>query len=266
MAGYGLKIDRNYGDAVLFDSRESCRSMTLVSSGTLSYGSSLTYKAGDAVLVRPNGNVQNASVAFTALTSISGTGQDVEYTARIDSLYANTAASNASLPSNLAYVILREANQQNAQSGGYGLLCKTSATIVEFDSRLYSSTTEFLIQELYTSTYGHGSTLSSDANSGVYYSLTLPYRSEQTGLSRYQGYIFEHNVGANNSINNFVYPGNFVSTGGGSGYYQGREIGTTGGNGTVRSFCERQSIGGGSGSYFYTDRTLQGYYTGVYRS
>ena len=127
----------------------------------------------------------------------------------------------------LSYVILRDSNQATAQTGSYGVLCKTSSSIVEFDSRLFAATQEFLVDELYTLTsYGHGSVIHNHANDGRYFSTNILIDQSLTNFVRQHGYIFERTQNSSTVI------------WAGAGILQGRLYGSNTTNGTVVGLAE----------------------------
>lgn len=247
---YGLQVFRSYGTATLFDTTEAARTLTVVAQGTVNSAlGTVTTTAGDALLVKPNGTLTNSSIAVSALTEItSGSGQSVQFTTTFNALY-----SSGSPPSTLSYVILRDTNQQSSQTGSYGLLCKTSSSIVEFDSRLFSASQEFLITELNTFRYGHQSTLSSTVTDNNYFSANMMYDSTVSNFDRKQGYIWE-----NTNSSTIVWPGYFNGS-----FTTGRIFGSSSSSGSVKVFSETTSVGGAK---TYNDLTFQSFYKGAFRT
>lgn len=251
---YGLKVFKlGSTTKTLLDTDEDSRSMVVFSQGTVSANGNFDTEPGDVLLIKPaDADFTNKYLSVAARITVTGTGQDA-----VTNYNFQTFSGGGGASGNLSYVVLRENNQLTAATGQeYGLQCKTTSTVVEFDSRQFNATNEFQISTLYRYGRGHGSQIRDSAKDGVYLSVTGLYQSTVSFYVRDQGYIWE-----NVSTSTAVWAGEFINQGA-QGYFIGREYGTGTANGSVRQFVERTGISG----KVYTDTTKQGHFEGKFRT
>lgn len=248
---YGLQVYRSYGTATLFDTSEDSRGTFLVDAGTVSLNSALTYKAGDIVLFRPSGTVNNNTHAtiIAKTTRTSGTGQSAQFSTTFSRPQGNFTPT-------IAYVILRDFNQSSGATsvGDYGILCLSldgSVAITNFDSRKFTAQNEFVIDELFTSTgsLAHGQTLHSHANDGRYFAVPPMDFTNLTNFIRRVGYCWDRGFSSSVIIWN------------GASASNGRVYSNAGSTGRVVGISE---LNQGPGGYLY-NVSLQPYFSGVFK-
>ena len=139
MSDYGLQIKgTKYGqEKVLFDSRDVGRGTYQASKGTLAWGSTVTAKVSDLLLInltRPTSGTANVFV--TAVKTRSGDNVTYEFNKQhVGGSSLNTGSNQIT---GLNYVVLKT-SEDIVAGGTYGLQCSAYGGGRTFDSRMFTS-------------------------------------------------------------------------------------------------------------------------------
>lgn len=201
MADYGLQVTgtRNGNEAVLFDSRNVGTGTYQSSKGTLSFGSTITTKVSDLLMInltRPTSG--SANILVTAVKTRSG--DNITWEFQKEHVGGSSLNTGSGQVTGVNYVVLKTSDD-GISYDTYGLQCSAYAGGITFDSRMFrSSEGEVQIDptQAYSGLYGHGSRLAQGWNGAdrsgstgddFYFAYPLEW-SSWTGGTRKYGFLW----------------------------------------------------------------------------